>query len=172
MSKTDAQPLWVDLPQFRAGMRRLAGAVTLITTSCRGEKQGLTASAVCSLTADPPLLLVCINKSASAHDPISESNFFAVNVLAADQMGMAQVFSDTAKTAERFKSGEWTTGITGAPLLKGALVTFDCEIEQRVAKGTHTIFIGLVKGVHLGENPASLIYFNGTFGTFGSLPPG
>lgn len=160
----------VDPGEFKAGMRKLPGAVTLITTSWRGEKQGLTASAVCSLSVDPPSLLACVNKTASAHDPISEANFFAVNVLAADQEGLAKYFSDTKLVAQRFAQGRWYEGVTGAPLLEGALVSFDCAIDQRISKGTHTIFIGDVKAVRLGPTPTSLIYFDGAFGTFGRFP--
>ncbi len=159
----------VDGARFRAGMRRLAGAVTLVTTSWNGVRQGLTASAVCSLTADPPSLLACVNKSASAHDPINEASSFAVNVLASDQSDLARVFSDSQRTAKRFDHGRWLVGLTGAPLLEGALVSFDCHIDQRISKSTHTIFIGAVKDVRVGPNPRPLLYFDGTFGGFQGL---
>lgn len=157
----------VDAAQFRLGMRRLGGAVTLITTMHDGVRHGLTASAVCSLSSDPPSLLVCVNKEASAHDPLGAAQVFAVNVLAHEQTDLAMLFSSSKMIEQRFASGSWVTGATGAPLLEGALVSFDCVVEQHVSKSTHTIFIGEVKEVRLGADPQALLYLDGRFGTFG-----
>src|SRR5882757_6732815 len=80
----------VDAAAFRKGMRHLAASVTLITTRHRDVRGGLTATAVCSVSVDPPQILVCVNKTASAHDPIGEAGFFCVNILAPDHRKIAE----------------------------------------------------------------------------------
>ena len=83
----------VDATAFKRGMRHLAASVTLITTRHRDLRGGLTATAVCSVSAEPPQILVCVNKTASAHDPIGEAGFFCVNILAPDHRKIAERFA-------------------------------------------------------------------------------
>ena len=151
--------------EFKLGMRYLAGAVHLITTSDQGHNQGLTATAVCSLTVDPPTLIACVNKTASAHDTILESGSFAVNVLGQHQQNFAQLFSDTSALDKRFSSGEWSTMITGAPVLAGSLCVFDCRLAEHVDRSTHTLFIGDVVGVSRAAGVRPLMYFDGSYTT-------
>lgn len=151
--------------RFKSGMRQLAGAVNLITTVNGTEKQGLTATAVCSLTVDPPTLIACVNKSASAHDTIEASGFFCVNVLAEKQRHLAELFADNNAIAMRFAQGEWTSLTTGAPVLEGCLCSFDCQLVDRVDRSTHTLFIGDVVGVSERRTIAPLLYFDGSYET-------
>ena len=135
----------VDATAFKRGMRHLAASVTLITTRHRDLRGGLTATAVCSVSAEPPQILVCVNKTASAHDPIGEAGFFCVNILAPDHRKIAERFAgmDGVEGDERFADmGDWSTLTTGAPVLKGCPVSFDCKLVTKVAAGTHTIYIG------------------------------
>ena len=150
---------------FKKGMRYLAGGVTLITTCCEGLRGGLTATAVCSVSAAPPQLLVCVNKTASAHDPIGKSGVFAVNVLSTKHIALALRFSgqDGVDGDARFEDkGNWRTLTTGSPVLGDALVTFDCELVNRVDVGTHTIYIGHIVDVAVSEG-SPLIYADGLF---------
>ena len=155
---------------FRRGMRRLAGACTIITSSDgSGAAEGwvgLAATAVCSVTADPPRLLVCINRNVWAHKTITASGILVVNVLGKAQDAVLSRFSGAGVCApeEKFHSGNWRAGITGAPLLEDALVTFDCVIAETIAASTHDIFICDVVEVNdHGAVADPLVYFNGKF---------
>lgn len=157
------RPVAVDAADYKAGMRLLATGVTLVTTVLGGVRQGLTASAVTSLSAVPPLVLVCVNRTAGAHDAIRSAGAFAINVLNDSHAALARLFSDTAATTRRFDSTAWGTGLTGAPLLPDALASFDCRLEDAIEKATHTIFIGAVLAVRTQPAARPLIYFDGQF---------
>ena len=150
--------------QFKSGMRHLAGGVTLVTTLCEGARGGLTATAVCSVSVEPPQLLVCVNKDASAHDAIGASGIFCVNVLSAQHIALALRFAgqDGVEGDDRFSDGNWARLSTGAPCLPGALASFDCRIGAALDAGTHTIFIGRVVAMALAEG-VPLIYWGGKF---------
>ena len=134
---------------FKLAMRRLAAGVTIITTCHDGERCGLTATAVCSLSADPPQLLVCVNRSTRAHDVIRRGANLCVNLLARRHKALAGHFAGGRKGEERFRSGKWTTLKTSAPVLDDALASFDCVVKETVESATHTIFIGQVVDVRL-----------------------
>ena len=149
--------------QFKQGMRHLTGAVSIITTRIDGKPAGMTATAVCSLTADPPMLLVCINKDATSHRPISATKRFAVNCLSADDVAVARHFS-VGDMEARFKVGAWREAPSGGLLLSSALATFDCRVEQQIDASTHSIFFGLVEHLEVYPQRAPLVYFNGQYG--------
>lgn len=151
--------------EFRASMRHLAAAVTVIATGVVGNRFGLTATAVCSLSDEPATLLVCVNRTASAHDVISQNRKFSVNLLADDQESIAGQFAGRAglKGEARFNGGDWRTLATGAPTLVDALATFDCEVTQEHVFATHTIFIGCVVASAARETAEPLIYLRGAF---------
>ena len=151
--------------EFKQGMRRLAGAVHLITTGDGEIKQGLTATAVCSLTVTPPTLVACVNKSASAHNAILKNGVFAVNVLAQNQQDLAQLFADTTAIEKRFQSGGWSTQVTGAPILSKSLCSFDCRLIEIVDRSTHTLFIGEAVSVSHADAEQPLMYFDGKYTT-------
>ncbi|MBP6895965.1 MAG: flavin reductase [Pseudacidovorax sp.] len=149
---------------FKTGMRRLAAGVSLITSQLDERRVGLIATAVSSVVADPPTLLVCINQGASAHADILAAGIFAVNVLAASDQGMAQVFSDPSRRHERFQTGVWDRAVTGAPLLGSAIVAFDCAVVRQIPYTTHTIFLGEVRAVRTaGSTCDPLVYLNQQF---------
>lgn len=153
---------------FRQGMRRLAGACTIITSR---DPQlggtgwvGMVATAVASVTAEPPQLLVCINRSTFAHGVIARSGVLGVNVLGSDGLDLARCFSGGVPPEERFAQGNWQASPTGAPLLGSALVGFDCRVGEAIAASTHDIFICDVLDVRLREQGGDpLIYFDGAF---------
>ena len=156
---------------FRQGMRALATGVTLVTTAHEGVRRGLTASAVCSLCATPPLLLVCVNKSALAHDVIFAANAFCVNILANHHGDLARLFADAAAAERRFDEGRWRDGAMGVPVLEDALASFECKLDLAVEKATHTIFIGAVEEVRVGAGEP-LLYFGGSFRNLSDVTEG
>jgi flavin reductase (DIM6/NTAB) family NADH-FMN oxidoreductase RutF len=156
----------IDAAAFKKGMRHLAASVTLITTKDGPLRGGLTATAVCSVSADPPQILVCVNKTASAHDPIGKSGFFCVNILAPEHRKIAERFAgmDGVEGDERFADmGEWSTLTTSAPVLKGCPVSFDCKLVSEVSAGTHTIYIGQIVDIALDAAAMPLVYADGNF---------
>ena len=156
----------VDAEKFKNSMRQLAAGVTIVTTAIGNERRGLTATAVCSLSAAPPPLLACVNREAGAHDPTLQSRVFCVNILATHHRALAATFADPEKTAERFESGEWSTLESGAPVLMDSLASFDCILGQTMRADTHTVLTGRVQAVRLNENLEPLLYSRGEFGSF------
>jgi flavin reductase (DIM6/NTAB) family NADH-FMN oxidoreductase RutF len=158
----------VDAGDFKQGMRRLGASVCIITTKRPdGARNGLTATAVCSLSADPPMLLACLNRSSNTYSPIVEAGVFAVNVLSLEDAAVADRFAGTLPGPEKFGLGAWEEAVTGAPLLKSAMASFDCRVERQVEAGTHCILIGAVQHVILGEaHRAPLLYAQGGYGGF------
>lgn len=159
----------MDRDQFRQAMRQVAGAVTIVTTKgLNGEPRGVTATAVCSLTVDPPSVVACINRDTWVGQFAPESGFFAVNVLTRDQQAVAETFAGRTalSAADRFQVGAWDDGKTGAPILDGALASFDCRLEQAVEFATHVILIGQVLETHAApEGAEPLVYVGGAFTT-------
>ncbi len=161
-----------DLESFKLGMRRLAAGVCLISTRCaNGSPRGLTATAVCSVSASPPTLLACINRSNSSYDAIRTSGHFAVNVLSLEDRPLADLFARPGVLPEqKFASGLWYTRVTGAPLLESALAAFDCRVSHDVAVGTHGILFGEIQAVSVRQTAAKpLLYAHGAYGGFASF---
>lgn len=155
---------------FRAGMAKLGGACTIITSSFQGECAGLTATAVCSVSTTPPRLLVCVNRKTHAHEIIQRSKILNVNVLAPEHEALARRFAGMTHGVngeDKFLEGDWAAGKVGAPALPNTLVTFECEVESVSTHGTHSVFFCDVKHVHtLAESTtpqAALLYFNRNF---------
>ncbi|WP_226624632.1 flavin reductase family protein [Alloyangia pacifica] len=154
----------MDPNDFKSGMRRLAAGVSLITCECNGVRHGLIATAVTSLSAEPPSLLICVNASASIHEHLSEAESFCVNVLSREQQDVATRFATPKDRETRFEIGDWSELETGAPALRGAQVSFDCRPAQKSVFGTHTIFIGEVVAVtDWGSASDPLLYHDGRF---------
>lgn len=157
----------VDPADFVMAMRQFAGAVTIITTVHEGGRTGLTATAVCSLTAEPARILICVNKTASAHDPIAQGGPFCVNILGTQHVTIANRFAGRADVdgEARFKAdATWVTLATGAPVLADALASFDCTVNARFDYGTHTIYVGDVRAA-AARTGTPLLYSGGAFMT-------
>ena len=162
----------VDVEQFKAGMRSLAGAVNIITTTNAGHRYGMTATAVCSATADPPTVLVCINKLAATNQAVHKSKVFCVNVLRSDDWELSTSFSGAGTGEARFKSRNWSKLATGSPVLVDSLVSFDCRVVKSLVHGTHTVFLGEVEQVLLGKKGKPLLYSEGQYAKLASLTLG
>ncbi len=154
----------MDAAKFKNLMRHQAGAVTIITVGNAGNRTGLTATAMCSLSDTPPTVLICVNRNASAHGPIREHKSFGVNLLAQEHFDLAKRFSTKLVEGEaRFDAETWDTMTTGAPTLKGSLATLDCELMDEHEFLTHSIFIGRVREGRFREEAQPLLYFRGDF---------
>lgn len=162
----------IDIDQFKAGMRRLAASVNLITTcSTDGQRSGLTATAVCSVSAAPPTLLVCVNRSGSSYGVLTSTGVFAVNVLALEDRALADRFASPIPQEVKFEQGLWTSLVTGSPVLESAIATFDCRISHSVDVGTHGILFGEIQALRLRSVDAQPLMFRaGNYGSTASLP--
>jgi flavin reductase (NADH)/flavin reductase len=152
-------------------MRHLAAHVCLITTvSASGLRAGLTATAVCSVSADPPTLLCCVNRQIAPFAAIRESGIFAVNVLGVNDRELAERFAGSIQGEARFDTGLWNTHVTGAPLLESALATFDCRLTRLEEVATHGILYGEILAVRShSTHTEALLYAHSTFGVFTPL---
>jgi flavin reductase len=144
--------------EFKSGMRRLVAGVCLITTSEDETWYGTVATAVSSVTADPPTLLVCINRTNSIHEPLSRSGVFCVNVLDAEHENISKIFSNPNARDRRFQLGEWTTQENGVPVLVDASASFVCRTTRLIEYNTHTIVLGEVAGVRTSASATPLAY--------------
>jgi flavin reductase (DIM6/NTAB) family NADH-FMN oxidoreductase RutF len=155
----------VPTADFIAGMRRLAAGVTIVTGGADGLRAGLTATSVCSLTAEPPRLLACVHRGADAHDLILRSGRFAVNLLKPEHRELSDHFGgrDDSHGPERFALGAWREGLAGVPVLADAAAVFECRLVERVEASTHSILIGEVVGLRQEHGAPALIYHDRTY---------
>ena len=162
-----------DTAAYRSAMRHFAGNVSVITVGAGGRRSGLVATSTVSLSVDPPLMLVCVNRASSSWPLFGAFRHFGVNSLAPRHQAIAERFSGQGgiKGADRFSLGDWRNGPTGAPLLVGAAVTLDCEIEDMIEKATHSILIGRVRSVEIGEEHGALVYWQGGYRPLDRLAP-
>ncbi|WP_108125810.1 NADH-dependent FMN reductase RutF [Saccharospirillum mangrovi] len=145
---------------YRDAMSGLAAAVNIVTTDGPGGRAGFTATAVCSVSDQPPTLLVCLNRSASAFPMFDANQALCVNTLTADQMALSNLFGGKTDMDERFAAAAWQLGDSGAPILENALVSFDCRIVKRVSLGTHDTLFCEVLSVTAPSSKDGLVYFD------------
>ena len=150
---------------FINAMRRAVSGVSIVTTSGDLGRYGLTVSSMTSVSAEPPMLLVCVNKSSVAHDAIAGNRRFAVNVLTARQQHLAATFAGSGNhgPAYEFSSDVWTVSSSGLPQLLNPAAVFECELDTAVTAGTHSIFIGRVTRA-FGAEETPLAYSNREYG--------
>lgn len=157
------QPRLVDQDHMRRAIGRFASGVTIITTHYSGSDYGLTASAVSALSLDPPMLLICVNKSSYTQQAIKASGVFAVNILQEKHIDVARRFATSH--ADKFDGLRITYGSLGVPLLDGMLATLECHVTMEVPGGTHTVFLAEVHSAQANEG-MPLAYFRGRMGRF------
>jgi flavin reductase (DIM6/NTAB) family NADH-FMN oxidoreductase RutF len=155
----------VSSDDFRGAMRHLAGGVSVITAGRGREITGMTVTSVSSLSVDPPTLIVSVNRDASSWPVLKRHGFFGINILAADQLEVAERFSGKGglKGAERFTGAQWITCRSGVPLLAGALAAIDCAVEETIERHSHAIVIGRVLDVQASGRSAALAYWQGRY---------
>ncbi|MPS29072.1 flavin reductase [Pigmentiphaga sp.] len=157
-----------DGPAYRTAMARLGSSVHIVTSAGPAGRVGLTASAVCSVTDDPPTLLVCLNRRSSAHDAALANGVLCVNTLAAGHETLSRRFSGGGDMSDRFAEGTWSQLETGSPVLENAMAVFDCRIVDTTRQGTHTVMFCEVLDLRTGQAPAGLFYFSRTYHALGA----
>lgn len=157
-SSTELSEISTD--QFKQVMRRFAASVNVITSFNGALKNGMTATAVCSVSAEPPTALVIVNKSNRSHPVIAETRAFAVNVLSAEQRPIATHFA--SKHPDPFADVPHTIGETGCPIIDGSDAHIECLVIDQLDVGTHTIFVGRI--VATGSSSGDpLLYHEGRY---------
>lgn len=154
----------LDAARFRQTMGQLVTGVTVVTVRTTTGGLGMTASAVASLSLDPPLLLVCVGKEAIIYDPLLKSERFAINVLAAQQDGLARRFADRER--QQLAEGELELSPGGVPILGGALARIECQHRGHFAAGDHSIVTGTIEWSEVGDG-WPLCYFRGGYAELG-----
>lgn len=147
---------------FRAAMRRLAAGVCVITTVDEGRYLGCTATAVTSVSAEPPTLLVCLNRNSRTHAAVLRAGFFGVSVLAAEDAQLARDFAGMGTVPDRFWDDGWTTLHSGAPVLSNRAAAFDCRVTQSSGVASHTVIFGEVAWAR-HQAGSLLVYAEGNF---------
>lgn len=152
--------------EFRAALGRFASGVTVVTVqTAEGEVHGMTASAFCSVSLRPPLVLVCVDHLAETYLHLSEHERFGISVLKEEQEALSEFFADPERNPDAaYRLGvEYRKMATGTPVLREALANLDCRKTGAHAAGDHTIFVAEVGEIALGEG-APLLYFRGRYG--------
>ena len=151
----------IDPDAFKKALRGWASGVTVVTSRAGDKVHGMTVSAFSSVSADPPLVLVCANRASTTHGIIEEGGVFAVNILAEHQQEVSNVFASSKYEDSRLERVGWTEGATGAPIIDEALASLECRVRSAHHEGSHTIYIGHVESVHASDADPLLYYKGG-----------
>ena len=151
----------VSSADFRSALSRFASGVTVVTTKDGDGRQfGITVSAFCSVSLDPPLVLICIEKTTGSHHAFEESGRFTVNILASNETGMSEHFASLIE--DKFAGVEHAVDEHGIPILQGSLATLQCRLFKALDGGDHSIFLGEVEHV-IVRDAEPLLYFKGGY---------
>jgi flavin reductase len=148
---------------FKAAMRRFASTVTIVTVRSGNNHHGMTATAITSVTADPPAVLACVNRSASIHANLRLGMPFCINLLSSEHRALSSAFGGGLSPERRFSQGLWQLESEGPPYLIDAQANLFCIVDTSLDYGTHTIFVGRVEAVRLHGSVQPLIYGDGRF---------
>ncbi len=154
--------------QFRRVMGRFATGVTVVTTRLGNEVHGMTANAVTSVSLEPPLVLVCVDKTADTHDILARAGVFALNILSRGQASVSEHFArKETEGAHRLDGFAHRPAMTGAPILDGCLAYLDCRVTAQHPGGDHTVFVGEVVEAGQLADGAPLIFYRGRYTQLG-----
>ena len=167
----DAPSRGVSTAEFRGAFANFTTTVSIIATDGPAGVAGLTCSAVCAVSDDPPLLLACVHGKSAANAAMKTNRVMSVSCLRVDQSDLSQAFAGIGRLTveERFALGEWTVLETGAPCSASALATLDCEIVDIRDVGTHTLFIAKVVATSTRETGDPLVYQRRAYATTRTL---
>lgn len=149
-----------DMAKFKDAMAMMAAAVKVVTTDGKAGRGGLTVTAACSVSQEPPRLLVCVNTTASAHPIVLENGRLSLNILSKGQEEVAGAFGGQVSPEKRFEIGRWTVDELGQPALEGACARFSCSVHETMRSGTHTIFVCDVHAASRERGHQPLVYFD------------
>lgn len=147
---------------FKQALARWASGVTIVTARCGDEVHGMTVSAFASVSLEPPLVLVCAEKTSNTNALIQRSGVFTVNVLARGQEALSNKFASKKQERERFVGLECKDGATGCPRIPGAAVAIDCKVTQTVDAGDHLVYIARVEAADVTDSPP-LVYYRAAY---------
>jgi flavin reductase (DIM6/NTAB) family NADH-FMN oxidoreductase RutF len=165
LSGTNIPETHADVATVKRALRSLGGGVSVITAGRGEDRTGATVTSATGLSMDPPTMIVNINKSSSTWPAIERHGHYCVNILAVGQQEIANRFAGIGgvKGTARYEGAEWTTLVSGAPVLANALAAIDCEVEEIIERHSHAIILGRAVAVLSGEGE-SLVYHNGSYG--------
>jgi 4-nitrophenol 2-monooxygenase / 4-nitrocatechol 4-monooxygenase, reductase component len=147
--------------EFRAALGRFASGVTIVTTRDKsGRLHGITVSAFCSVSLEPPLVLVCIDKNTGSHHALTETNAFVVNVLRDEQQYISDRFASFLP--DKFEIIKYRLGIDDLPVLEDVLANLECRLVYSHAGGDHTVFVGEIEKATFGEGKP-LVHWQGNY---------
>ena len=149
---------------FRKLLGRWTTGVTIVTARAGEKIHGMTVSAFTEVSLEPPLVLICADKSSNTNPLIAEGGVFAVNILARDQETLSNRFASKQDEWQRFDGLAWETEATGAPILPGTVAAIDCRVVATHDAGDHIIYVGEVVGLHLSDGDPLLFYHRGYCG--------
>ncbi|MGD9861952.1 MAG: flavin reductase family protein [Pseudodonghicola sp.] len=154
-----------DAKSFTGAMRALVGNCSVLTVGEGDDRTGLVVTSAISLSAEPPLLLACVNRASSSWPMFERYGRFGWSSLGARHRPVAERFSGFGgvKGPDRYAGADWVTAVTGARLLADAPAAFDCEVEEMIDRATHSIVIGRVRALRCTPDQGALIYWNGSF---------
>ncbi|MEU6553223.1 flavin reductase [Streptomyces sp. NPDC046915] len=157
---TTAQRAAVDPDLVRGVHRKFITGVTVVTTDDDGSPRGLAVNAFSSISLDPPMVLVCVQRTSSTHPALHRASHLGISILAADQLDVAKTFA--SKADDKFAHLAWTPGAYGSPLIDGSCAQLEVEIGERLEAGSHTVFTGRVVSAR-HDDLAPLVYSGGGF---------
>jgi flavin reductase (DIM6/NTAB) family NADH-FMN oxidoreductase RutF len=150
--------------QFRSVTCRLAAGVSIITAGRDDDITGMTVTSLTSLSADPPRLLVSIDRQASSFALIERYRLFGISILNADQQHLADRFSNARlKGKQPFEGTTWSPGSSGVPLLGNSLATAECQVEEIIERHSHGIIVGRLLSTDLSHRSSGLVYWSGQY---------
>lgn len=157
--------------EFRAVLGRFASGVTVVTTIREGKPHGVTVNAFTSLSLDPPLVLICIDKTSHVHDILLHAGVFAANILSEEQRDLAACFAGRSERRYAdFCEARYHSVATGAPVFDTALGFVDCRIVNVYPGGDHSIVVGQVEAMGSMEKEP-LLYYRGAYGRLDPTAP-
>ena len=157
---------------FRRVMGRFATGVTIVTTRLGDELHGMTANAVTSLSLDPMLVLVCVDKNADTHDILKRAGVFAVNILGQEQAHISEKFArKDLRLSHGLEGVSHRYSVSGCPIIDGSLAYLECKTVTEHHGGDHTIFIGEVVDAREASDGRPLVFYAGRYGAFSTEPP-
>lgn len=149
--------------EFRAALSRFPSGVTVVTTcDADGRFHGITVSAFCSVSLEPPRVLICVEKTTGSHLALESSKLFVVNILSTGQRDLSERFASLIEN--KFEGLDFETTIDGLPVLLGCIATLECRVTASYDGGDHSIFVGEVDNAAAGDGDP-ILYFRGDYRT-------
>ena len=152
--------------ELRKLLGRWTTGVTIVTARVGEKIHGMTVSAFTEVSLDPPLVLVCAERSSNTNSLIADGGVFALNILARDQEALSKKFASKEEEWQRFDGVDWDTEATGAPILPNIVAALDCRVVAAHEAGDHVIYVGRVEALRLDESRKPLVYQSGSYGRF------